>query len=79
MKIFRMFYEVEDTNDNFSNNSRMILEHQITPRRTSEALTFSDRCGFYPFLTPIVLHPDGHQKVTANFGDFKILVRFPKK
>ena len=28
------------------------------------------------FLTKIVLHPDGHQKVTVNFCDFKTLGRF---
>jgi len=27
-------------------------------------------------LTKIVLHPDGHQKVTAFFCDFKTLGRF---
>jgi hypothetical protein len=48
----------------------------LIPRCTGEALQFFRQVRKSSFLTKIVLHPDGHQKVTAFFCDFKTLGRF---
>ena len=48
----------------------------LIPRCTGEALQFFRQVRKSSFLTEIVLHPDGHQKVTAFFCDFKTLGRF---